>query len=164
MGMTYSELNSLFETIITAMGLSYENGPKDQLNTVLTETDTKYPIGYSLPFKQVATKSSSSGPEWSVYRLWDIQVAFLDIDGTTKRTPDTNNEEKRSIISEQVENANIFLYNLYYANLEVLESVTVEKYEINALTMFQDMNGATGALLDFRLRTLSPLDCQKIVV
>ena len=39
--MTYNELNNLFETLATAMGYEYENGPQDQLNTVLMSSATK---------------------------------------------------------------------------------------------------------------------------
>ena len=62
--MTYNELNTVFDTIAVAMGLSYENGPQDQLNTVLREVNTKYPICYSLPFIQVFPQKSDFGPEW----------------------------------------------------------------------------------------------------
>ena len=162
--MTYNELNTVFDTIAVAMGLSYENGPQDQLNTVLREVDTKYPICYSLPFIQVFPQKSDFGPEWLNYDMYDVQIAFLDIDGTTKRTPDTNNEEKRSILNAEFNHAKTFLYNLYEGELAGLVGSSVESVTINPLTIFQGMNGATGALLEFKIKTLSTFDCSLVVV
>ena len=162
--MKYDELNSLFDTLATAMGLSYENGPKDQLNTVLREVNTKYPICYSLPFIQLGNQSSETGPEFLNYDLYDVQIAFLDIDGTTKRTPDTNNEEKRSIISAQFVNAKTFLFNLYEGELSGLIGSSILKWDINPLTIYQGMNGGTGALLEFKIKTLSTFDCDLVVI
>ena len=162
--MTYEELNTTFKTIAEAMGLSYENGPKDQLNTVLREVDTKYPICYSLPFRQIGEQSSLDGPEFLVFDKYDVQIAFLDIDGTTKRTPDTNNDEKRSIISPQFNNAKVFLNNLYQGELSSLVGSVVSKWSIDALTLYQGMNGSTGALLNFEIKTIATFDCDLIVV
>jgi hypothetical protein len=162
--MTYSELNTLFETIATAMTLSYENGPKDQLNTVLRNQATKYPICYSLPFIQIGEGSSVNGPEFLIYDEYMVQIAFLDIDGTSRRTPDTNNAEKRSILDAMFIQAKIFLYNLYEGSLDELQNTQVMEYSIDPLTAFYDQNGATGALLEFKIRTPATFDCAQIVV
>ena len=162
--MTYNELNNLFETLATAMGYEYENGPQDQLNTVLMSSATKYPIIYSLPFIQLLPKPSDFGPEWLVTDRYDVQIAFLDIDGTTNRTPNTNNAQKRSIINEQFNQAKIFLNNLYGGSLNSLAGAEISKAMIEPLTLFYSMNGATGALLSFEISTIATFDCNDIVI
>lgn len=161
--MTYNELNTLFETIATAMGLSYEEGGLNQLNTVLRDVNTKYPICYSLRFIQVFDPNKSDTPEDDNISSFNVQLLFLDIN-ETKQAPDTNNADKRNNISRQFEYANQFKYNLKYGSLAGLDAITFKFKEINALDRNQGMNGEQGAVLEFSLTTLADYDCQELVV
>lgn len=159
--MTYSELNSLFNTIALGLGMKYEEGDIDQINTVYSQQD-KYPLCYTVYISQVGNSSTSDGPESLNVDIYDVQIFFLDISGNTNQAPDLNNLERRYIVNAMFTKAKNFLFNLYESEV-VPEGTFIENWQIKPLRTFQDFNSSTGASLEFTILTLSSNDCEVIV-
>lgn len=158
--MTWQEVSNLFNAIANGLSLSYEEGTADHINMVFQGVD-KYPLCYALPASLLST-GAGTGPEPFVYRIWEGQIAFIDIDSTFATAPDMQNLDRTQLRSAMIEQAETFVFNLYESNL-IPGDLVIESWKVDQLTMNVSGDAAFGALLSYKISTLSDLDCTNIV-